>query len=50
MLKKTDTAYLAVGCDSNPDDLKRSLGSERVFSLADCMACIYMLAFRRAES
>lgn len=39
--KNSGAVYLAVGCDSNPEELRRRFGANRVFSWADSMACLH---------
>ena len=49
-LKKSDSAYLAVGCDFNMDELERLIGENNVFSWADCITCFEVVNSRSALS
>lgn len=42
-LSKSGWIYIAVGCDSNIDELKKTFGKNHVFIWADSMTCIKML-------
>lgn len=42
-LRKSGWSYIAVGCDSNIDELKNIFGKNHVFIWADSMTCIKML-------
>ena len=42
ILKKSGSMYVAVGCDSDVSGLGRSIGRGRVFSWADCVACLHL--------
>ena len=48
VINKTGSAYLAVGCDCNMDELERLIGENNVFSWADCLTCFEVVNSRAA--
>ncbi len=47
-LKKSNSVYLAVGCDSNPDELEHIIGENNVFLWADSITCFQTILPRSA--